>query len=66
MVIFPLDKRHISGDVKMEAELIQESFAMGEKASKEATEHFADCNELECEKVSLPYLLFGKKTYVAR
>ena len=66
MVIFPLDKHHASGDTKTEDELIRESFVIGEDAAKVATCHFGDCNELECEKTSLPYLLFGKKTYCAR
>ena len=66
MAIFPLDKRHPSGGAKTERELIQEAFATGEKAAAEATRVFGDCNELECEKTALPYLLWKKKTYAAR
>lgn len=61
MVIFPLSK-----DGKNENELIKESFKLGGKAAETVTTYFDDCNELECEKVSFPYLLFGKKTYAAR
>lgn len=66
MVIFPLEKLHPSGEAKTEREMIQEAFALGEEASAEATKVFDDCNELECEKSSLPFLLFGKKRYAAR
>ena len=66
MAIFPLEKSHSSGQAKTERELIREAFAVGEKAAREATTIFGDCNELECEKTALPYLLFKKKTYCAR
>lgn len=61
MVVFPLSK-----EGKTENELIKESFGMGERAAETVTTYFDDCNELECEKTSFPYLLFGKKTYAAR
>ena len=60
MVTFPLDP-NIGEEM-----LLKESFRLGEEAAEYVTNVLGDCNELECEKASLPFLLFGKKTYVAR
>jgi len=61
MVQFPQVTRGRS-----EGDLLKEAFELGQKACEFATADFADCNELECENASLPYMLFAKKKYCAR
>ena len=61
MVMFPQ-----TTEGRSEADLLREAFALGQEACAVATADFADCNELECEKASLPYMLFAKKKYCAR
>lgn len=51
---------------RSEEDVLKEAFELGQKACEFATADFADCNELECEKASLPYMLFAKKKYCAR
>jgi DNA polymerase elongation subunit (family B) len=62
MVIFP--SKYKSDDD--ESKLVEEAFAKGEEAALAMTKKLDNANELECEKASIPYLLFGKKTYCAR
>lgn len=48
-------------------DIIEASFTLGEEAAQAVTDYFGDSiNELECEKISFPYLLLGKKTYAAK
>jgi len=45
---------------------IQESWKLGEKASKEISALFKEPNKLELEKVYCPYFLYSKKRYAAK
>jgi hypothetical protein len=45
---------------------IEESWRLGERASKECSALFKKPNELELEKVYCPYILYSKKRYAAK
>jgi DNA polymerase delta subunit 1 len=47
-------------------EAIEESWRLGEKASKEISALFKSPNKLELEKVYCPYFLYSKKRYAAK
>ena len=71
MVIFPRSVlfKEEQGDVakKTKMELVNAAFDVGAIAAQRCTDFFGDgINELECEKVSFPYLLFAKKMYAAK
>jgi DNA polymerase delta subunit 1 len=54
-----------TGDLKGH-EAIEESWKLGERASKEISALFKSPNKLELEKVYYPYFLYSKKRYAAK
>ena len=68
MVVHNTDSVMVEFDVQGRTgqDAIEYSWALGEKAAEECTALFKKPNDLELEKVYMPYILYSKKRYAAK